>query len=423
VTTNVLPIDSIRAMSPKQVDYLLDSDAFVNLAEGSIRAGKTISGLLRWAKYIAADAPKTGDLVVCAKTYDTAKRNIFNPLQDSAVFGPLARATSYTRGAPTARILGETVEVITFNDERAEGRLRGMTCRGAYVDEWSLMPQSFHEQLLGRCSVDGSQIFGNTNPDNPLHYLKVGGIDRAQPGGDLHGDWKVWHFTLDDNPGLSEKVKERYRRQWKGLYYKRNILGLWVMAEGAIYDMWDPDKHVVDTIPPIVRWISVGIDHGTVNPFNALILGVGDDGDLYFTHEWRWDSKQQQVQLSDAQYSTRLRAWLGELGIRPYMTCVDPSAAGFARQLFLDGLTATAADNAVLDGIRLVASLLSQDLLKVHKSCQGWITEAPAYVWDDKAALLGEDKPLKVNDHALDAGRYALKTPEVMWRPYIRAAA
>ena len=408
------------AMSDKQIDYLLDSDAFVNLAEGSVRSGKTISGLLRWAKYIAKDAPRTGDLAVCAKTFDTAVRNIFNPLRDPAIFGPLAKATSYTRGAPTATILGRQVNVITFNDERSEGRLRGATLAGSYVDEWSLMPRSFHEQLLARHSIDGSQIFGNTNPDNPLHWLKADGIDRAQPGGDLAGDWKVWHFDIDDNPGLTERVKDRMRRQYTGLYYKRNILGLWVMAEGAVYDMWDPDKHVVKALPGITRWISLGVDYGTTNPFVGLLLGVGVDGKLYLAREWRWDSKKQQRALTDAEYSARLRAWLDGLRVRPDWVCVDPSAASFSTQLFRDGITPAPADNAVLDGIRLIASLLAEGLLLVHESCNGWIEEVAGYVWDEKAALLGEDKPVKALDHSMDAGRYAIKTPEVLWRPLIR---
>jgi PBSX family phage terminase large subunit len=407
-------------VSEKQIQYVAESDRFVNLAEGAIRSGKTASGLLRWLMFIAnPKTPTTGDLLVTAKTYDTAVRNIFNPLRDPRLFGNLAKATSYTRGASTAKILGQTIEVITFNDARAEERLRGMTCRGAYVDEWSLMPQPFHEQLLGRCSVDGSQIFGNTNPDNPMHWLKTENIDRAGPGGELSADWYVLKFLLDDNPVLSQQVKDRYHRQYKGLYFKRNILGLWVMAEGAIYESWDPDRHVVKDLPPIQRWISLGIDHGTVNPFVGLVLGVGVDGLLYLTREWRWDSKKKQRQLSDVQYSRRLREWLDALKIHPEWVCVDPSAANFRRQMFDDGFTPTNADNAVEDGIRLLDSLLSEGLLRVHESCEGWIQECPGYVWDPDAALKGEDKPIKLMDHSMDAGRYAIKTPEVLWRPLV----
>lgn len=407
-------------LSEKQIDYVVDSEAFVNLAEGAIRSGKTASGLLRWLMKVA-DAPTSGDLVVCAKTYDTAVRNIFNPLRDSRLFGPLARATSYTRGAPTAKILGRTIEVVTFNDERAEGRLRGMTCASGYVDEWSLMPESFHEQLIGRCSLDGAQLFGNTNPDNPRHWLKINHIDEATPGGRLSGDWRTWKFALDDNPFLSEKVKERYRRQYKGLWYKRMILGQWVMAEGAVYEGWDPAKHVVKELPQIIRWVSLGVDYGDVNPFAGLLLGVGADRLLYLVREWRWDSKKQMRQLTQAEYSARLRSWLDDLKVQPEWVCVDPSAAGFRNQLFRDGLKPTAADNDVISGIRLVASLLAEGLLRVHESCTGWIEEIPGYVWDDKAALKGEDKPIKVGDHSLDGGRYAIKTPEVVWRSLVRS--
>lgn len=418
-------------MSPKQIDYTLDSDAFVNLAEGSVRAGKSIAGLIRWLMYIANEAPKTGELIVTAKTYDTAVRNVFNPLRDSSVFGPFAKATSYTRGAPTAKILGETVEVITFNDERSENRLRGMTARGTYVDEWSLMPRSFHEQLLARHSVDGAKLFGNTNPDNPRHWLKVDNIDEAVPGGRLAGDWYVLKFLLDDNPKLSEQVKERYRRQYTGLWYRRNILGEWCLAEGAVYEAWDADRHVVDELPPIVRWISVGVDYGTVNPFAALLLGVGDDGRLYLADEWRWDSKQQQRQLTDAEYSRRLRAWLEERRpwlkggrIQPEWIAVDPSAASFKLQLFRDGVsTVMDADNDVVDGLRLIASLLATDRLRVHERCKGWIEECPGYSWDDKAAEKGEDKPVKAADHSLDAGRYAIASTSTLWRPLVRDAA
>jgi hypothetical protein len=215
-------------LSEKQIEYVCEANLYVNLAEGAIRSGKTASGLLRWLMYISdPKTPRTGDLVVSAKTYDTAVRNIFNPLRDARLFGPLAKATSYTRGAPTAMVLGQTVEVITFNDERSEQRLRGMTARGGYVDEWSLMPKSFHDQLIGRASVDGAQLFGNTNPDNPGHWLKVEGIDEAKPGGRNAADWYVLKFLLDDNPALSERVKARYRRQYTGMWHRRMINGEW----------------------------------------------------------------------------------------------------------------------------------------------------------------------------------------------------
>ena len=405
-------------MSYRQLDYVVNSDRFVNLAEGSVRAGKTMSGLLRWLMHVA-DAPSKGDLVVCAKTYDTAVRNIFNPLREDAVFGRFARSVQYTRGAPTARILGRNIEVVTFNDERSESRLRGMTCAGGYVDEWSLMPETFHEQLIARCSVDGAQLFGNTNPDNPRHWLKRK-IDDARPGRPGETDWRVWKFLIDDNPSLSEAMRERYKRQYTGLWFKRMILGQWVLAEGAIYESWDAERHVVKRLPEITRWISLGVDYGTTNPFAALVIGVGSDGRLYLCREWRWDSKRRQRQLTDGEYSAKLRDWL-DLGAMPEWVCIDPSAASFRRQLHVDGLASYAASNAVMDGIRLIATLLALDLLAVHGSCEGWMEELPGCTWAPDKAEMGGAEPVKLDDHSLDAGRYGIKTPEAIWRPLVRS--
>lgn len=407
-------------ISPKQVDYLLDSDAFINLAEGSIRAGKSMSGLLRWLKHVES-APKKGDLIVTGKTADTVARNVFNPLRERAVFGDIAKSIQYTRGAPTAKILGRTIEIVTFNNSASEERLRGLTACGAFVDEWTLMGEEFHQQLVGRCSVNGAQIFGNTNPDNPRHWLKLilnDAADNARKGEPV--DIKTWHFTIDDNPSLSEKVKERWRRMFTGLWYKRMILGQWVMAEGAIFESWDEDRHVVKDLPTITKWISLGVDYGTTNPFAGLVLGVGADHKLYLTHEWRWDSKKKQSKLSDAHYSTRLREWVKSIGVTPQWWCVDPSAASFREQLRGDGQTTFPANNSVIDGIRLMDSLLTLDMLRVHESCEGLRAEIPGYVWDPEKTEKGLDEPIKLDDHSCDAARYAIKTPEVTWRPLVK---
>jgi hypothetical protein len=199
--------------------------------------------------------------------------------------------------------------------------------------------------------------------------------------------------------------------------------------------MWDPDRHVVNDLqmPRIVRWLGLGIDYGTTNPFAALVLGIGEPESsgaqrLYLTNEWRWDSKLKRRSLTDVEYSERLRAWLTELpnphepnvrGIHPEWTVVDPSAASFIQQLHRDGLTPMKAHNEVLDGIRTFGSLLARGLLKIHDSCDGFIDEIGGYSWDDKAAEKGEDKPIKTDDHSLDAGRYVVKTTEALWRPQL----
>lgn len=409
--------DLAPALSPLQEKSIAHSQARINLWSGAVRSGKTIASLLRWLMFVA-QAPRGGALVVSGKTYDTVSRNIFGPLMDPALFGPVAALVRYTRGAPTATILGRTIEVITANDAKSEGRLRGLTAAGAYVDEATLVPREFWVQLLARLSVPGAKLFATTNPDGPQHWLRQEFILREH-----ELDLRHWHFTLDDNPHLPAEFVAALKSEYVGLWYRRFISGEWCLAEGAVYDMWNPDIHVVDVLPQIRRWIGLGIDYGTTNPFSALVLGLGGDDRLYLTDEWRWDSKRQHRQLTDHEYSARLRAWLTEQQIRPQYAVVDPSAASFTTQLWQDGMSPVPGDNAVLDGIRTVSSLLARDRLKVHRSCTGWINEIPGYSWDPAKADRGEDAPMKVDDHSLDAGRYVIRTTEAVWRSDLRREA
>lgn len=400
-------------LSPKQVDSIIEARAFQNIWEGSVRSGKTIASLLRWLEFVA-NRPEGGELVMVGRTRDSLARNVFGPLTDPTIFGPLTRDIQYTNGAPTANVLGRTVHCLGANDAQAEPKVRGLTCAGAYVDEATTLPKSFFDQLTARCSVPGARILATTNPDTPLHWLRKGYLLRP-----AETRLRSWHFTLDDNPGLDEEYKARIKATHVGLFYKRNVLGLWVQAEGAVYEMYDEERHVVDSLPPMQRWLAVGVDVGTSNPFHAVLLGLGADGCLYVASEWRHAAREVMRSMTDAEYSAALRAWLAEQGVRPEWVVVDPSAASFIEQLHRDGITPAAADNSVMDGIRTVGSLLATDRLKIHRSCTALREEIAAYVWDDDATERGEDKPLKVNDHGVDALRYAVRTTEALWRHLI----
>jgi PBSX family phage terminase large subunit len=405
-------------LSAKQEMSIAHANARVNIWTGAVRSGKTIASLLRWLMYVA-DAPRGGQLMVGAKTMDTCARNVFGPLMDPAITGEFAKQIHYTRGAPTATILGRTVEVITANDSRAENRLRGMTCAGAYVDEATLVPEAYWTQLLARLSVPGAKLFATTNPDNPSHWLRKKFLLRA---GELDLRW--WQFQLEDNTALDPAYVEALKKEYVGLWYRRFIDGAWVVAEGAVYDMWDPDRHVIDIIPPIWRWICASIDYGTSNPFHALLLGIDASQTIYVASEWRHAARDTRRSMTDAEYSASVKRWLAEhrqpglqtIGVTPEAIVVDPSAASFIEQMWRDRLNPTPADNAVGDGIRLVSSVLGAGKLKVHRSCKSLIDEFPGYSWDEKKAARGEDAPIKVDDHGLDALRYGVKTTESAWR-------
>ncbi|MEU6756963.1 PBSX family phage terminase large subunit [Streptomyces sp. NPDC046685] len=409
-------------LSRKQVRSIAHATARINVWHGAIRSGKTIASLVAFLLAIAA-APSSGLVVIVGRSLQTIERNVLDPLQDADLFGPIASLVVHTRGSNTATILGRTVHLIGASDSRAEGRLRGMTCCLAYVDEATLVPRGFWNQLLGRLSVPGARLMATTNPDNPGHWLRKDFLNRA---GEL--DLRQWQFNLDDNPALDPAYVSALKTEYVGLWYRRFILGHWVQSEGAIYEMFDTEQHVVAEVPPISRWLCDAIDYGTVNPFADVLIGLGVDQRLYVVSEYRHDSKTARRQLTDAEYSAARRRWLAAvphpgtnvLGIRPEWTIVDPSAASFIEQLHRDNTPSVMpADNTVLDGIRTVATLFAAGRLLVHRSCTGLIDELPGYSWDDEAAEKGEDKPIKAYDHSCDALRYGVRTTEALWRPHI----
>ncbi|WP_113705380.1 PBSX family phage terminase large subunit [Nonomuraea lactucae] len=410
-------------LSPKQERSIAESDARLNIWWGAIRSGKTIASLLRWVIFVA-NAPRGGSLVIVGKTADTIARNVFDVLTDPAIMGPIAKRITYTRGAPTAVILGRKVEIISSNDARAENRLRGMTAAGAYVDEATLIERPFWDMLLSRLSVKGAKLFASTNPDSPSHWLKKDFLDRAH-----ELDLKSWHFRLDDNHSLDPAYVKALKSEYSGLWYKRFIVGLWVMAEGAIFDQFDEERHVVTELPLMEKWLATGVDYGTVNPFSAILVGVSTPDlkghrRIYLASELRYDSRVERRQLTDAEYSQRLTDWLdnipnphgpGTRGVRPDWLLVDPSAASFITQLYRDGHRPVQGDNSVLDGIRTMSNLIAADHLRVHASCTGFLDEVASYAWDEKKAERGEDAPVKMDDHSLDAARYALHTTQAAW--------
>jgi PBSX family phage terminase large subunit len=409
-------------LSRKQIASIYESTARINVWEGSVRSGKTIASLLRWLGYVA-DPPRGGELVMIGRTREAISRNIFRPLMDPGIFGELAGHVTYTPGAPEARIFGRTVHVLGANDAKAEPKIRGMTCAGGYVDEATTIPQEFFDQLSARCSVKGSQIFATTNPDNPAHWLRKEYLLRA-----TETRLRSWHFTLDDNPFLDPEYVAALKASHTGLFYRRAILGHWVAAEGAIYECWDEKRHIVTEVPQIERWLCDAIDYGTTNPYADLLIGLGTDRRLYVVSEYRWDSRRERRKMTDVEYSAARRGWLARvpqpgtnvLGVHPEWTVVDPSAASYIEQLHRDGVSGVApADNAVVDGIRTVASLLGAGKLKVHESARGLIEEIPGYSWDDDKAAKGEDAPIKMDDHSCDALRYGVRTTEALWRPHI----
>lgn len=377
------------------------------ICDGSIRSGKTVAmidSFITWATYTFDGE----SFIIAGKSMGALKRNVLKPMFQ--ILASKGIPHYYNRSEHYITIGTNTFYCFGANNEASQDVLQGLTAAGAYADEVALFPQSFVDQMIGRCSVEGSKIWMNCNPEGPYHHIKEEFIDKAKEKRILH-----IHFTLDDNLSLSEKVKERYKRMFSGVFYKRYILGLWVMAEGIIYDMFDHDTMVVDIIPPIKKyWI--GIDHGTANATVFLLTGLGEDGRLYLIDEYYHSGRDTGKQKSPAQYSKEFRKWLNNHGVQPDRIFIDPAAEAFIVQLWSDGVKRISqADNAVKTGIELVSSIIGNDLLRVHRRCKNTLKEFASYVWDEKAQERGEDKPIKQNDHAMDALRYICNSTRTIW--------
>lgn len=409
-------------LSPKQTAVLVHGTGHVNLLDGAIRSGKTLAANLAWLRFVK-DAPP-GHLAIMGKTRDTIGRNVLAGIQELH-----PSAINWREGSGRCTILGRTCYIVGANDQQAESKLRGLTLAGGYLDEASLVDEMFFQTLLGRLSVEGSRLYATTNPDTPAHWLKQRYIDRVKHR-ELPG-WRVWRFGMDDNPGLTAAYKAQVRRELTGLWFRRMVLGEWVAAEGAVYEMWDPAVHVIPwaSLPPMTRLLAVGIDYGTNNPTAALLLGLGFDGCLYLVDEWRHDGRTS-GRWTDNQLVQGITAWLNDrhlpTGGQPTVEylVVDPSAASLQTELQAQNHhNLRGADNRVVFGVQQVATLLHTKRLFVTDRCRGWIEEIPGYSWDDKAAKLGEDKVKKGADHSLDAGRYAVASTYPEWRSILATAA
>ena len=415
-------------LSNKQIWSILRSTARINIWHGSVRASKTYATLIKFIK-LASLASKDGEIFLIGKTLDALKRNIITPLESM-----LGSDFVHKSGKRECHIWGRTIHTIGANDERSEGKIRGATVSLAYGDEITLWPENFFKMLDTRLSLIDSIFIGSTNPDNPNHYLKRDYLDRK---GEI--DLIDFHFVLDDNIFIPESVRENLKKNFTGLWYKRFILGMWCVAEGAIYDFFTEEECTLIR-PPKADYYDIGIDYGTGNPTAFILTGNSFKRIkpfIWAEKEYYYDSKKQQRQKTDSEYSRDLINFVSSVsstfdsiieskyGMNKLLTIrsnrkkdvplhdifIDPSAASFKIQLKRDGISNIKdADNSVIDGIRTKSTMLKNGDYAICKCCKNYINEMYGYTWDSKAQDRGEDKPKKENDHCQDGGRYIIQT-------------
>lgn len=407
-------------------------DKKYTLLEGSVRSSKTFAVdaklILQLCNYKIE-----GKRVICGATKQTVYKNML--LDIFSVVGK--KNYSYNRASGELWLFGIQWFIIGARDEASYKNILGMTIGIAICDEWTEFPRSFSMQLFLRLSPPGARLYATTNPGTPQHYLftEVLNNDAFSP------DLEVIHFTLEDNPNIELATKKQIIASQKGVYYQRYILGLWVVAEGAIYkDSWSEDLlytddlinqhlHEVTNEPIGKRPLSlygaggysshiITIDYGTHNP--CVFEEIFDDGDVaWMDREYYWDSVKEMRQKTNSEYADDLEEFIRNsrvIGINNPKIVVDPSAAGFKVELVQRGLYVVDANNEVLEGIHRMSEVMACKAFRIHKDCVNALRENSLYAWDRKGSEKGDERPLKVNDHCPDAERYGIMELFPEWR-------
>lgn len=403
-----------------------DKDGII--ADGAIRSGKTLCMSLSYVLW-AMTRFNEQNFGMAGKTIGSFRRNVLFWLK------LMLRSRHYKvedKRSDNLLIISKNGVTNYFyifggKDESSQDLIQGITLAGMFFDEVALMPESFVNQATGRCSVTGSKFWFNCNPDKPSHWFKVNWIDKcicnmskekieeANVAGIKLKNLIYLHFTMDDNLSLSEEIKERYKAMYIGVFFRRYIRGLWCMAEGLVYEMFDMDKHIIRGEVPYSPRHIVSVDYGTVNPFSAGLWGF--DGEKAIRErELYYNSRKPGVQrVDDEKYYEMLKQLIGNTHIECII--IDPSAASFIEVIKKKGeYTVKAANNDVLDGIRVTTTFLNTGRIFIHESCKNTIEEFGMYSWDEKST---EDKVIKEYDHAMDDIRYFCNTylrRQLKWR-------
>lgn len=399
------------------------------IADGSIRSGKTISmetSFMQWSQEMFSGET----FIIAGKSIGSLKRNVILPLLQ--ILEAWGWKYNYNMSDNYIEVGSNVYFLFGANNEASFKILQGLTAAGALADEVALFPASFFNQMVGRCSVKNSKIFCNCNPDNPYHYFKLEYIDKAKEKKILY-----LHFTLNDNLTLSQEIKDRYKRMFTGVFFKRYVLGLWVIAEGIIYDMFSEKIHVVDCSHIKFSKFYISCDYGTYNALSFGLWGFNPFDEIWYKYKnYYYSGKETGKQKEDSQYYIDLESFIvdnitkerflgnipdeiikekkeNEYIIKKFLSgiVIDPSASSFIATIRNDGkYHIIKAENDVLEGIRNMSTALATNMIKFDKSCTDSIREKYSYKWDDKACERGEDKPVKQFDHCCDEERYFCNT-------------
>lgn len=371
------------------------------ICDGAVRSGKTTCmslSFVSWAFHCFNEA----DFAFCGKTIASLKRNIICSLI------PLLRSLGfdckekYTQNLIEIRFGKTRNRFYLFGgrDESSASLIQGMTLSGVLLDEVALMPRSFVEQALARCSPEGAKFWFNCNPENPMHWFYREWIKKCKEKNCLY-----LHFLMSDNPSLSPEVLKRYQSLYSGAFYERFVLGKWVAAEGLVYPEAARGSYTKKPPDGTAEQYCISCDYGTVNPM-SMGLWAKHGETWYRENEYYYSSRREGKQLTDEEYYEALCRLAGKRKIEAVI--VDPSAASFIQCIRRHGkFKALPAKNSVTDGIRKVHEALKQGKIRIGPDCTDTLREFSLYRWEEGQT---KDVPKKENDHAMDDIRYFVST-------------
>lgn len=380
------------------------------ICDGAVRSGKTsimTVAFIDWAMR-CFNNQRFG---ICGKTVESAIKNIIIPYI-SMIYVKKRYAIKWSKSEKILEVKSKyrtnIFEVFGGKDESSFSLIQGRTLAGVLLDEVVLMPKSFVNQALTRCSVEGARFWFSCNPGSPKHWFYEEWILQKEQKHALY-----LHFAMTDNPSLSQETLDRYNNLFQGVFHQRYVLGEWVLADGLVYPNFNEDKHTFIE-PPFFdenRNIRPGtefyisIDYGIVNPFAALLWAIYDNV-AYCWKEYYFDSRKKHRQLTDEEHYKAVERLAGDYIIQQIV--IDPSATSFKETVNRHNIYSPKnANNDVLNGIAVFSTLLENNMIKISKDCINFITELKLYSWDDEAR---EDTVIKENDHACDAARYFANT-------------
>lgn len=403
----------VDPFSPKQLEFIRNANAKYNLAHGSVRSGKTVCTLF---KFLQAVHECPGDsIAIFGFSMGSIYTNVVSLLYNSEELKAFRPFCSWSSKG-TLKFGLKSIVCIGAGDEGALGKIQGQTLDLSYCDEMTIYPDVVIDMIQSRHSRDHSKLYAAMNPKQPSHKCKQW-IDRAE----TDPLYYALHFTIDDNPYVSQSYKDDLKKSLSGLFYKRNYLGLWCLAEGAIYDFFDAKLHVVARPPKAAEYWIAAIDYGTRNPFCCLIIGVNtgrydQTGRKWWVEkEYYWNPAKTFKQKTNSEFAEDVEKFIEPYALRGIY--VDPSAASFKLELQKRGIHCVDANNDVSYGIQQVAGEMYKGNLVICSECVNLIKEIEGYVWDSRKAEKGDDEPMKgdgILDHACDALRYAIASHKVV---------